>query len=521
MDKKGLLQNEDIKLNQMMNKSEAKVLIFGGTSEGRKIFLHLTENKISCDICVATRYGKEMLPACENVIEGRLSSEEMRALIQKNAYSLVIDATHPYAVEVSKNIISAISAVENKNIRLFRLEREVAVKENGFEYFNNAEECASALKKEILNTDKNILLTTGSKDLPVFCSDDTIRERIFARVIPCIESLEICQKNSLEGRQIIAMQGPFSVQMNLTQIVDNKIGILVTKESGVTGGFDTKIEAASEAGIKCFVIKKPGESDQSAQESQKTLPGQYEVFHSLETLYERLKKEFNLTTEKPAVILAGLGMGSEGSMTVEVQTAIKNASHIFGAERILNAAKKLNPNAKAYPYYLSKDIVPVLQEEIASQNFSDLSFVILFSGDVGFYSGAEKLLGELKKIGDINIKIFPGISSMQYLFAKCGLSWQNTTVLNLHGVQKDDWTDKLSKIIYKNKQIFFISSSFSDIQELGTELLRLSSYGNLNFKIILGYQLSYPEEKIRTLSPKDCQTVFRPGLYSGIIIQDN
>ena len=213
-------------------------------------------------------------------------------------------------------------------------------------------------------------------------------------------------------------------------------------------------------------------------------------------------------------------MGSGDGMTVEVQKAIKNASFLFGAERILSAAKKINKNAASYAYYLAKDIIPVLQK-ICSANDSKSemasSSVILFSGDTGFYSGAEKLLSELKKLPDITIEVLPGISSMQYLFAKSGLSWQNTTVLNLHGVQKDEWADKLSKIVYKNKQIFFITSSFSDVQELGSELLRIAGFGNTRIEVILGYQLSYPEEKIRILTPKELQTVYRPGLYSGII----
>ena len=244
----------------------------------------------------------------------------------------------------------------------------------------------------------------------------------------------------------------------------------------------------------------------------------FEVFSDFDPLFARVRELLHLGQEKDKVILAGIGMGSCDGLTLEVQKAIKNASYLFGAERILSTAKKVNPAAKSFPYYLAKDIIPVIQKaEAGKADKAKLSFVILFSGDTGFFSGAEKLLTELKKLENISLDVLPGISSMQYLFAKAGLSWQNTTVLNLHGVQKDDWVDKLSKIVYKNKQIFFITSSFSDVQELGNELERLVSYGKIEIKVILGYQLSYPEEKIRILSPKELQGVYRPGLYSGII----
>lgn len=508
----------------------SKVLIFGGTSEGRLIAERLSESKIGCDVCVATEYGKNLLAPGDyvNVLEGRLSEEEMKALYKSSSYSVIIDATHPYAKEVSENIRKSLTAFNagtvGVKIKLLRFERDTKSQFSGagLRYFDDAARCAAELKSALLNDDKNVLLTTGSKELPLFCRDESVRKRIVARVIPSMESLEICQKCGLEGRQIIAMQGPFSQAANLAQISDFNAGLLITKESGAAGGFDSKIEAAEEAGIECWVIKKPeaepagGKVDCSLEGAPKD--GSFEVFSDFDPLFARVRELLHLGQEKDKVILAGIGMGSCDGLTLEVQKAIKNASYLFGAERILSTAKKVNPAAKSFPYYLAKDIIPVIQKaEAGKEDKAKLSFVILFSGDTGFFSGAEKLLTELKKLENISLDVLPGISSMQYLFAKAGLSWQNTTVLNLHGVQKDDWIDKLSKIVYKNKQIFFITSSFSDVQELGSELERLVSYGKIEIKVILGYQLSYPEEKIRILSPKELQGVYRPGLYSGII----
>ena len=552
----------------------SKVLIFGGTSEGRILSQRLSDAKIYCDVCVATEYGKALLSAGDcsdyvNIIEGRLSEQKMLGLFQKEHYSVIVDATHPYAQEVSVNIQKSVSsynaAAETEEgtkhkLTLLKLNRASDFKTNDkkIRYFENSSDCARFLSAEF--SDKNILLTTGSKELSYFCGDEALKKRLIVRVIPSIESLEICKKAGLEGRQIIAMQGPFSKQLNLAIIADNNIGVLVTKESGDLGGFEEKISAAGEAGINCYVIKRPDSSRSDhiprrlrrnkgvcavCESCERTIPrtlasrfvhssvkvnagaagvenfaggqrpgGECEAFSELDDIFCRVLVLLNIECNKHLVVLAGIGMGSLDGMTCEVQKAIKNASYLFGAERVLQTAKKLNQRAECYSYYLAKDIVPVLQKIKES---SATSSVILFSGDTGFYSGAEKVILELKKLSGIRIEVLPGLSSMQYLFAKAGLSWQNTTVLSLHGVQKEDWVDKLYKIVYNNEQIFFISSSFSDIKELGTELERISSFGKVDFKIILGYQLSYSEEKISVLSPKECDTVYKPGLYSGII----
>ena len=253
----------------------SKVLIFGGTSEGRLIAERLSESKIGCDVCVATEYGKNLLAPGDyvNVLEGRLSEEEMKALYKSSSYSVIIDATHPYAKEVSENIRKSLDAfnagIEGVKIKLLRFERYTKSRFSGagLRYFDDAARCAAELKSALLNDDKNVLLTTGSKELPLFCRDESVRKRIVARVIPSMESLEICQKCGLEGRQIIAMQGPFSQQMNEAVIREFDIKVLITKESGRSGGFMEKITAGRNCGITAVVIRRPQEEGLTCEEA--------------------------------------------------------------------------------------------------------------------------------------------------------------------------------------------------------------------------------------------------------------
>ncbi|MCR5253356.1 MAG: precorrin-6A reductase [Treponema sp.] len=495
-----------------------KILIFGGTTEGRQIAECLAKNKIHCEVCVATKYGSEMLSNSEflRIRQGRLTSDEMTALLSSDNFSALIDATHPYAVEVSKNIREAVKKYDDaipsgdvkKSLPLLRFSRQGANKaySNIPASFPDAGACAQALK----STSGKILLTTGSKNLSVFCADPELRSRLIVRTLPSQESLELCTKNGLEGHQILAMQGPFSKEMNVALIREYGISVLVTKESGAAGGFSEKLEAAKECGIQCFVIEKP-----------KALDNSFQTFSALYAhLEEILQTKINYLP-KINITLIGAGMGSPDGMTVEAQKALQNADYIFGAERLLSIAQigKKKSDAKKFAFYLAKDILPVLQEA-RKTSASNLNAVVLFSGDTGFYSGADAFYNEAEKLPDTEVKIIPGISCVQYLCAKFHKNWQNYEFLSLHGVKKSDWINKLSDIVNKSRQIFFITSSFMDIQALSEEILKLlhsKSADEDSVKVLIGFNLSYPDEKLFTISLKECAKISTPGLYCGII----
>ena len=112
---------------------------------------------------------------------------------------------------------------------------------------------------EILNERAgNILLTTGSKDLAAYMSGVAgARERIYARILPAAESLLMAHELDVPLAHIVAMQGPFSADLNCALIREYDIRILVTKASGARGGFWEKVKAARECGIELLVIERP------------------------------------------------------------------------------------------------------------------------------------------------------------------------------------------------------------------------------------------------------------------------
>ena len=468
-----------------------QILIFSGTTEGRMLSQVLAENGIYCTVCVATEYGETIMPQIDKVTvhKGRMNAEEMRKFTEENKFAAVVDATHPFATAVSENIRESLIDTKIPYIRLQRDTGTIAEK-NGTFFCESAAECAEAL----METEGNILLTTGSKDLGFYSEKESIKDRLFVRVLPGMESIALCEKNGICGKQIIAMQGPFSTEMNRALIRQFDIRCLVTKESGRTGGFLEKIKAAEQEEIKTFVIGNP--------EKQNTGNTFGKVC--------RLISEITGNIIKNEIALIGIGMGEEQTLTVAASEKIREADYIFGAKRLLASAK--NECAVRYPYYLAKDIEPKLEE----LSGSGAKIAILFSGDTGFYSGCGRLYEKLKERNDCRIQIYPGISSVSYFAAKTGYSYQDAAVLSIHGhTQEEAWTGNLIEKIRYSEKTFLLMSGKADVQKLG---LLLQDHHLNSCRILTGYQLSYPEECIEELSPKECRLVEKEGLYICLII---
>ena len=90
----------------------SKILIFAGTTEGRKLSEHLCERGIEHTVCVATEYGEIVLHEnpFAHVHMGRMDSEGMRSFFAEQKCKLIVDATHPYAAIVTENIKQAVYA---------------------------------------------------------------------------------------------------------------------------------------------------------------------------------------------------------------------------------------------------------------------------------------------------------------------------------------------------------------------------------------------------------------------------
>lgn len=525
-----------------------RVLIFAGTTEGRTLSEYLSENRIEHTVCVATEYGEEVLSASPymTIHQGRMGVSEMEKLMQTGSFAAVVDATHPYAVEVTANIREASQEAKLPYLRLKRwLDAET---EGSVFYFHSNEECVDALEK----TEGNILLTTGSKELATYCNRPLVKDRLYVRILPGMESISICTELGIKGKQMIAMQGPFSTEMNEAILHQYEIACMVTKKSGRQGGYPEKLEAAKRAGIPVYVIEpadtERGYSMEEVCEKLQTLLCAEESISvdksqnvdefkdvdeskAADNIMEKKTTDVpeaesgiemctpskdatenditaGMVDNKMNIILAGIGMGASKGLTGEVSDAIESADILLGAKRLIEPYK---PRMEKRPYYLGKDIVPYLEDLFLQSAGKRYRVVVLFSGDSGCYSGCQALahclheaVAEKRFLADI--RILPGISSVSYLASCIGESYQDTAIMSMHGKLLPD----LARRIQENEKTFLFMSGVKDMRKLGTTLTEAF----INECIITaGYQLSYEDEEIIKLTPKECLSCEKEGLY--------
>ncbi|SCG82158.1 precorrin-6X reductase [Proteiniborus sp. DW1] len=227
------------------------ILVLSGTSDGRKIIELLASTGYSVIVSTATEYGKMLAEIDKNITEiisGRLEKPDMEKIIREKDIQYIVDATHPYADKVSKN---AIAASKSMGIQYLRFEREEHIYD-GAHYFPDYSSAVLYLKE----TQGNVLLTIGSNNLHIFTSSLDI-DRLYTRVLPTYAVVKKCEELGLLPRQIIAVQGPFTKELNKAIYKNYNIKHMVTKDSGDAGGTKEKIEGAMETGVNVILIQRP------------------------------------------------------------------------------------------------------------------------------------------------------------------------------------------------------------------------------------------------------------------------
>lgn len=271
-----------------------KCIIFAGTSEGRQLYEFCAAHRIESVFCVATDYGRELLRetgASAEILAGRMDAEEMLSFFRKENPSLIIDATHPYAVEVTANIRKAAERycreegiADRVYYRVLRELTEAAERRTGeaadsdseqrtgeaadsnseqrearaaVSYHRNIGQAVSYLQ----TTEGNILATTGSKQAGELCKLDGFRKRVYLRILPSGEMREKCLALGFLPEHIICEQGPFSIERNEEILRAYDIRYLLTKQSGKRGGYPEKEEAARNCGTELVVLVPPQETE--------------------------------------------------------------------------------------------------------------------------------------------------------------------------------------------------------------------------------------------------------------------
>lgn len=223
--------------------------IIGGTRESRELLAKIKDNN-NFIMTIATEEGLEFFQS-DKVIVGRLNREEMGDFIKSHNIDTVVDLTHPYAKIVTENAKDVCKEMGIKYIRYVR--SKIKLEENEI-YLDSYEDCYKYLE-EIKGT---VFFTTGSKNIKDF---EKVRgnNRFIYRVLPALESLEICKKNKIHMKDILAILGPFSKELNKAMLKDYGADYCVMKDSGDVGGTMEKITACRELDIIPIIIGREEE----------------------------------------------------------------------------------------------------------------------------------------------------------------------------------------------------------------------------------------------------------------------
>ena len=502
-----------------------KIWIFGGTTEGRLLAEYCSREKIEAWVSVASEYGEELLQeelmesgnagnqdlnhntclAKKNlktvqassvikVLRGRMDRYQMEEFIRNQGIHLVIDATHPHARLVSEEIQEACGRTGVRLERCLRAEGEQNKARDWVEV-DSIQEAVSFLS----SVSGVIFATTGSKELEALCQIPDYQKRVYARVLPTSNVLKKCEKLGITGSHLIAMQGPFSTEMNTLFLRQTKAEWLLTKDSGRAGGFQEKVEAARENGTRVVVIRRPEEDGISLEEAMEVL---------------KKADEGNVGELKTHLILAGIGMGQPSQMTGEVLRAIRESDALIGAGRMLESAERALQNdlliskegkaenrqesaaavekeRKCYKAYLPDDVI-----QIVSEHPEWKQAVILYSGDTGFFSGASRMAERLREAG-YPFTVYPGTSCVSYLAARLGTHWEDAAIYSAHGreLSVDRVMKRLCDPEEPAKRAFILMGGKNGAGQF-CERLTQAGYGNV--QVTVGENLSYPEEQIRS-----------------------
>ncbi|SDZ00895.1 precorrin-6A reductase [Tindallia californiensis] len=234
------------------------ILLLSGTSEGKSIAAAFNQWNLPSIVTTVTEYGGALLlqetdKSRTQVQVGPLHPSSLETLLEEGKIRALVDATHPYANQITWMAYEKANACQIPFIRWHR----PGLSEEEKNHCLSVEDYETAAKT-MAEMGGKWLLTTGSNHLEVFCQYVNSKELII-RIMPFPKVLEKCLALGFSPGQIIAQQGPFSCEMNRLQLKELGVEGMVTKDSGAIGGVKEKIQAVREEKKKMILIQRPPE----------------------------------------------------------------------------------------------------------------------------------------------------------------------------------------------------------------------------------------------------------------------
>jgi precorrin-6A/cobalt-precorrin-6A reductase len=236
------------------------ILLLSGTSEGRILSARLRAEGLAFVASVTTPEARHLFSELDpppEVLVKQLSGEAMTTFLRERRVRVILDATHPFAQRISEK---AIQVAAQEHIPYVRYERPATSLPTTPQSCEGGEvitvpdmEMAAQI---CLQRGSRVFLTTGTKTLSVFRQVMACKW-VMVRILPTMASLSQALEAGLPPAQILALRGPFSQELEWALLRQYRIDLLVTKDSGVAGGVETKLAAAAALQVPAVVVSRP------------------------------------------------------------------------------------------------------------------------------------------------------------------------------------------------------------------------------------------------------------------------
>lgn len=232
------------------------ILLLGGTKDAREL-VSAINTAFPCMMIAASAvssYGAILLRGqggCA-VLQGAMGAAELIRFIREKEVRVVIDATHPFAEQVTEEAYRAASGTGAAYLRYERPSAGISAGD-GVYYapdFTSAAQSAARLGRVIF-------LTIGSRRLQEFLSALPLDMQVVARVLPEEESIRQCRQQGLSPAEIVALQGPVSQALNEALFIAYRAEVVVSKDSGEGSGTTEKVAAAKACKIPILLVRRP------------------------------------------------------------------------------------------------------------------------------------------------------------------------------------------------------------------------------------------------------------------------
>ncbi len=227
------------------------IWLIGGTQESAQLAKAIAHTHIPCIISVTTESARALYPPVPNlqVWVGRFTLAQIQEFLQQQQIIAVLDASHPYAVEISQ---LAIAATQKLEIPYLRYERPSLEQGKQGEILDSFETLLSGNYLQ----GQRVLLTVGYRPLHLFQPWQK-RATLFARILPSAIALTAADLAGFTPDRLICLRPPISPDLEQALWQQWNISLVVTKASGTPGGEDVKRTVAAQLNISLIIIDRP------------------------------------------------------------------------------------------------------------------------------------------------------------------------------------------------------------------------------------------------------------------------